>query len=293
MDLPDLKVALPSPPSSATNAIYTFRRPRPQHFALPYSIMNYIFTKPSSAKAWKKLIMTCKYFFSKNPVFPVEYFNKWNADGEVFDPTKNVAKLWLYREIDASLNSGATTFLSSLIPKVYKCDLCSIEIWCQTLTFDEYQFLTSSGKCERLTLAFCDIKNDDGTYVAFEKLFENVPKLVDFRMYCTDNCFTMFKPDTFKKLADLLSNNGLKGLHLSCLTEDFDISTTLDFLMKNYAYVFLKYCDDVPLSDAYKENLEKCISKIIATPPKRIPNIDIPGFKDSVLYNDYQKLYGF
>uniref|UniRef100_A0AC34GX40 Uncharacterized protein n=1 Tax=Panagrolaimus sp. ES5 TaxID=591445 RepID=A0AC34GX40_9BILA len=300
MDLSVPQLAIPSQPSSASNAIYTFRRPRPQLFALPYTIMNYMFTKPSSGKAWKKLIMTCKYFFSKNPIFPVESLksianNKWNADGEVFDPTKSVAKLWLYKDINVSFYTNAPTSLSSIIPKICKCDLRLIEIWRHTLTFNEYQFLTSSGKCESITLAFCDIKNDDGTYVAFEKLFENIPKVEDFHMHCSGNCFPMFKPDTFNKLADVTSNNGLKWLSLGGLTEDFDFSTTLDFLLKikKSLNVSLQYRNRVPLSNAYKENLETCIAKIIATPPERIPNITFPGFEESTLYNDYKKLRGF
>uniref|UniRef100_A0AC34F2P3 Uncharacterized protein n=1 Tax=Panagrolaimus sp. ES5 TaxID=591445 RepID=A0AC34F2P3_9BILA len=182
--------------------------------------------------------------------------------------------------------------MSSLIPKIYKCDLRWIIISAKNFTIKEYQFLTSSGVCKTVALYFCDIKNDDGTSVAFEKLFENIQKIEDFSVECSDNSFSMFKPHTFNNLADVTSNTSLERFSLSYLREDFDISTTLDFLLKNdNKYVFLDYCLHSPISDAYKEILETCIAKIIATPPKRIPHIYFPGFSGSTLYIDYKKLY--
>uniref|UniRef100_A0A914YKJ9 Uncharacterized protein n=1 Tax=Panagrolaimus superbus TaxID=310955 RepID=A0A914YKJ9_9BILA len=103
----------------------------------------------------------------------------------------------------------------------------------------------------------------------------------------------MFQKDTFKKLADILPDlKEFSVLSLDGLTEAFDFASITDFLLKNENLViFLRFDEDIPLSDAYKEILEKFIDKIIETPPKEFPYIEFPRFENSILYNDYRKLY--
>uniref|UniRef100_A0A914YL44 Uncharacterized protein n=1 Tax=Panagrolaimus superbus TaxID=310955 RepID=A0A914YL44_9BILA len=99
MDTKNLKIAELSKSIPDQNAAYTFKNPRPQLFSLSYPIMKYILQNSTGA-AWKKLIMTCKYFFSKNPIFPVRQlttgYEIWNADGKTFNPNQALSHLWLY-----------------------------------------------------------------------------------------------------------------------------------------------------------------------------------------------------
>uniref|UniRef100_A0A914XSW7 Uncharacterized protein n=1 Tax=Panagrolaimus superbus TaxID=310955 RepID=A0A914XSW7_9BILA len=100
----------------------------------------------------------------------------------------------------------------------------------------------------------------------------------------------MFKPDSIHKYADIFPRwKKLFHLGLYGLTEDFDLASITDFLLKNEKLtVCLSYFN--PLTDGYKEILEKFIVKIIETRPKRIPYIYFPGLQNSIFYDDYQGL---
>uniref|UniRef100_A0A914YMK8 Uncharacterized protein n=1 Tax=Panagrolaimus superbus TaxID=310955 RepID=A0A914YMK8_9BILA len=97
----------------------------------------------------------------------------------MFDSMKNIAKLWIHDEIGLHFNVSQP-FLSSMIPKIEKCNLRSLNIFRQRLTFDEYLFLTSSGDLKHLELSFCTISHSDGTLVTFDQLFINCPELECF-----------------------------------------------------------------------------------------------------------------
>uniref|UniRef100_A0A914PTV5 Uncharacterized protein n=1 Tax=Panagrolaimus davidi TaxID=227884 RepID=A0A914PTV5_9BILA len=43
-----------------------------QNWPFRDSLINYITKNPSNAKAWKKLIQSCKYFFAKNPIYVID-----------------------------------------------------------------------------------------------------------------------------------------------------------------------------------------------------------------------------
>uniref|UniRef100_A0A914Y9T8 Maturase K n=1 Tax=Panagrolaimus superbus TaxID=310955 RepID=A0A914Y9T8_9BILA len=98
-----------------------------------------------------------------------------------------------------------------------KCNLRSLDIWNQSLTYDEYSFLTSSGDLKRLYLNEYIICHPNGTLVTFDQLFKNIPKLIAFFMVFAENYSSMFESDTFKKLTDILPH--LKELDLYGLTE--------------------------------------------------------------------------
>uniref|UniRef100_A0A914Y4X3 Uncharacterized protein n=1 Tax=Panagrolaimus superbus TaxID=310955 RepID=A0A914Y4X3_9BILA len=102
----------------------------------------------------------------------------------------------------------------------------------------------------------------------------------------------MVKKDAIKKFVEIVPCfKELFHFTLYALTEAFDFASITDFLLKNETInVILQFRGDVPMSDAYKKDLEKFISKIIETPPKRMPIIDFPGIRKCIFYNDYKKL---
>uniref|UniRef100_A0A914Y3Q0 Uncharacterized protein n=1 Tax=Panagrolaimus superbus TaxID=310955 RepID=A0A914Y3Q0_9BILA len=171
--------------------IYTFKTPRPQHFSLPYPIMKYIL-KNATPKAWKKLIQTCKYFFPKNPVFPVydlqaDDNGKWHGDDGRINTNNPVAKLWLYNILFAFHSGLSPTTISSLIPKLSNCSLKAVLFTGQNLTWNEFQFLTSSGSIEWFDFCDCTLKYSDGKFVTFDKVlenFKNVESLYVFLKIC-------------------------------------------------------------------------------------------------------------
>uniref|UniRef100_A0A914YTX6 Uncharacterized protein n=1 Tax=Panagrolaimus superbus TaxID=310955 RepID=A0A914YTX6_9BILA len=137
--------------------------------------MKYIL-KNSTPEAWKKLIKTCKYFFSKNPVFPVGHLRAGFADGEwdgdcgIVNTNQPIVKLWLYKSL--FVNTPAT--FSSLIPKLSKCSVQNLSIEGQNLTWEEFQFLTVSGLVTSFKFIGSTVKYSDGKIVIFDKLLENL-----------------------------------------------------------------------------------------------------------------------
>ena len=90
-------------------------------------------------------------------------------------------KLWIYRCL--IVNDEQTTLMaSSLLPKIYRCDLTFLFLSNQSLTFHDFQKFISSGSLKILFLSETIVKIDDGTIVPIEKLIEHLPKLQDFQL---------------------------------------------------------------------------------------------------------------
>uniref|UniRef100_A0AC34FGG4 Uncharacterized protein n=1 Tax=Panagrolaimus sp. ES5 TaxID=591445 RepID=A0AC34FGG4_9BILA len=275
---------------SHPNAEYTFKNPCRQLFDLPYPIIKYMIQNPTGA-AWKKLIQTCKYFFSKNAVFPVRKISisaeQWVADGEHFNPEQAFPRLWLYDTFEVGYINANKTIVSSLIPKLFKCHVKIISIFCQSISWNDYKFLTSSGTFESLDFDWCSIKYPDGTDVTMDKLLENVQYLEKF-----ENFGALFQPDTTKKLIKILP--GIKNLHsfkLYALDESFDFASFIDFIMNNKSIdIYIGFITELKFSDGYKQILGESFAKIVANPLQMLPYIFCYGFRDDQ-YNAYQKFY--
>uniref|UniRef100_A0AC34F1F7 Uncharacterized protein n=1 Tax=Panagrolaimus sp. ES5 TaxID=591445 RepID=A0AC34F1F7_9BILA len=188
MDLDNLRHALPtnlSTSTSVSNMVYTFKNPYPQHFSILYHIVEYMIENPQSGKAWKKLIMSCKYFYSKKPVFSVSTLDvlcdvKCRADNENFDATSPFPKLWVFDKLETK--DGEFVALKPLMPKIAKFDLRVLQIDDETLTWKDYQKLTSSDTIEQLFFKSIIIKNANGTMVTFDKILQNLPHLKAIEM---------------------------------------------------------------------------------------------------------------
>uniref|UniRef100_A0A914YVE4 Uncharacterized protein n=1 Tax=Panagrolaimus superbus TaxID=310955 RepID=A0A914YVE4_9BILA len=137
--------------------------------------MKYIL-KNSTPEVWEKLIQTCKYFFSKNPVFPVGALSsrctdgKWDGDCGIVNTNQPIVKLWLYKSLDGDFPAT----LTSLIPKLSKCSVKHLLIRGQNLNWEEYQFLTVSGLVTLFKFIGSTVKYSDGKIVTFDKLLENL-----------------------------------------------------------------------------------------------------------------------
>uniref|UniRef100_A0A914XS37 Uncharacterized protein n=1 Tax=Panagrolaimus superbus TaxID=310955 RepID=A0A914XS37_9BILA len=165
------------------NVQNTFQQPHRQKFAFQRPIIKYILQNPASGKAWKKLIQTCKYFFPKYPVYPIGrvtgQYGKWDGDRENLDQIEELPPLWLYGDFRYFY---AKKDISKLITNVFRCNLRSLHIDNQILSWNDYQFLTSSASFESIFIYNCSIKYSDGTIVTMDKLLENIHSLKDFGM---------------------------------------------------------------------------------------------------------------
>uniref|UniRef100_A0AC34FUH7 Uncharacterized protein n=1 Tax=Panagrolaimus sp. ES5 TaxID=591445 RepID=A0AC34FUH7_9BILA len=268
-------------PFNQANEIYTFRNPRLQDFSLQYPILKYIY---QNHVIWKKLIKTCKFFFSSNRVYPVGHLralgnSKWEADNEIFDSNHSFCKLWLHNALFVSLSPEFPHELSSLIPKIQKCDLRVLQLDNQNLSWDEYQFLTTSGTIEWLDFGKFSVKYSDDKVVAFDKLLKNFK---DMRKICVrncSNCSSMFELDTVKNMVQILSRfPKLRYLSLGDLPGTFDFASITDFLLMNEKIrVTICFHRHAALSPAFAEMLNNFVNYVRENPPKIVPSVRFSG----------------
>uniref|UniRef100_A0AC34FAX0 DUF38 domain-containing protein n=1 Tax=Panagrolaimus sp. ES5 TaxID=591445 RepID=A0AC34FAX0_9BILA len=268
--------------------VYSFKHPRPQSFSFPYTIKKYIL-KSATPKAWKKLIMTCKYFFLKNAVFPFAHLQaagveRWYDRHQIIDTTKTIAKLCLYE----NLFGFPLTTISSLIPKLAECSVKRLLIRGQNLTWKEYQFLITSGSIEYFSFEKSTVKYSNGKMVILDKLLEN---LIIVRSISVRLCNpSIFGPDTVKNMVKFLPNfKKILVFVLDDLTEAFDISAFNDFIFQNETTEIRLGFDGI-IPDAYKQKIDECCQKILKNPPKERVRIWYPGM-DKIQFRQLEKLY--
>uniref|UniRef100_A0A914R5K3 Uncharacterized protein n=1 Tax=Panagrolaimus davidi TaxID=227884 RepID=A0A914R5K3_9BILA len=157
-----------------------------QEFNLPDSIMHYIAKNSKGAQLYQKKIQMCKYFFIKNPIIILDDSSykdgKWNVlnyDHASFDINKFICEFWINGEfcvIRENLwsNKVNQNIVSSIIPKLYRCDIIELTLFDQLLSFDALPLLLSGA--ERIKFFNVQIKNGNGSNVAIEKIVEIASK---------------------------------------------------------------------------------------------------------------------
>uniref|UniRef100_A0A914QCE2 Uncharacterized protein n=1 Tax=Panagrolaimus davidi TaxID=227884 RepID=A0A914QCE2_9BILA len=162
--------------------------PIPQEFSLPKPMMKYINENPQKPIAYYKLAKSCKYFYYKNHVI-VSHFAKthdyiwevlaFDADWTGFDaPSVDLenfpCKIWIlnfltcYEEVD----------IKELIPKVYRCDVNSLHLEEQKISFKDFLFL--SGSVNDIEFKRVQISYDDGSMVLLETILNSLKNIISF-----------------------------------------------------------------------------------------------------------------
>uniref|UniRef100_A0A914QQU9 DUF38 domain-containing protein n=1 Tax=Panagrolaimus davidi TaxID=227884 RepID=A0A914QQU9_9BILA len=174
-------------------------------------------------------------------------------------------------------------YLLSIIQKIVKCDLQILNIEGQTLTWEEYNFLTLSGTCKVVYLFECEIEYSDGSYVTADELFKNLQNIERFSLTFPENLWSTiqwesyavkaFQSDTVKKMVQIFQSlSKLKNVIFDYVTEAFDFSSLSDFIMENKS-VFIEICFDRPLSNDYKQMLQNFNDNIMENPPQKKPDV--------------------
>uniref|UniRef100_A0A914QY34 Uncharacterized protein n=1 Tax=Panagrolaimus davidi TaxID=227884 RepID=A0A914QY34_9BILA len=147
-----------------------FRGPcRRQNWSLSYLIIDYITKNPSNAKAWQKLIQSCKYFFAKNPIIVadcLDFCQGWVLSAntsagrlEKRIPSNNISyKLWITEKL--RIYGANRKYVSSIIPQIYRCDATKLLLHGPILSYNEFLFLSRSA--EVLHLDYSGVKNGNG-----------------------------------------------------------------------------------------------------------------------------------
>uniref|UniRef100_A0AC35GSU2 DUF38 domain-containing protein n=1 Tax=Panagrolaimus sp. PS1159 TaxID=55785 RepID=A0AC35GSU2_9BILA len=239
-------------------------------FDFPDSVIFYIAKNPTSAKLYKKLIETCKYFFWKNPILVTYYLtyknNEMKASFSEYERhvcLKNVPyKFWVSGYcciVDGVDSSFKKDLVSSFLPRIYRCKLRSLTLRNQKLTTDEFSFLAA--KTRRVIFIDLTVVNRDGKEIAFEKLVELIPEV-----YSLDHTFKDDdKTITAKSVEELLKLPRLQNFsefRLFNIPEAFDIDEFLfSHIEKSKSIFELVFADD--LSVDYQSRLEAIIDGLI------------------------------
>ena len=193
---------------------------------------------PPSPEVYNKLIKCCKYFWLKNPVITLnslgrtireKYWktNKMNGfrNCQKLQTENMVEKLWIHNQVSIS-NKENQFMASTIIPKIYRCDLTHLSLSFQSLSFNEFKLFTSSGSLETLRLHKTSVKNDDGSIVPIEKLIELSPKLQSFDCHSVSTVeggLQTITSETAAKLVALPHFPQMKRFYFFGVPELFDI----------------------------------------------------------------------
>ena len=207
-----------------------------QLFSLPKVLAFYIAKNPPSPEVYNKLIRCCKYFWLKNPVITLKEYHFQNHENyreseiiygnQIFKNFKienYEEKLWIHRYLIV-WDVGNQFLASSIIPRIYRCDLIHLRLGCQTLSFDEFRKFTSSGSLEILQFFKTTVKNVDGTMVPVEKWIELSPKLQKFYFenVSTEDGLHTITSETAEKLVAIPHFPKIKHFAMDGIPESFD-----------------------------------------------------------------------
>uniref|UniRef100_A0AC35FQY5 Uncharacterized protein n=1 Tax=Panagrolaimus sp. PS1159 TaxID=55785 RepID=A0AC35FQY5_9BILA len=241
---------------------------RPQNWSLPDSVIYYIAKNPSNAKAWQKLIQSCKYYFTKNPVFVIDslsicWQNMWKASLNGFQKDLAFAnlpcKLWIINEISQPFNECSSKCISSIVPNIYKCDATILNLAGQIISYNEFLFLSTN--VENIVLDCVTVKNENGTIVPLENLVKVLPKVYYINI---DRSSSSITSNTVKELLKIPNFSKIDKIVLQDISETFDITMFFEHIKKcKYTKFFLKFSDTI--SDAYKNRVESIVDEIVST----------------------------
>uniref|UniRef100_A0AC34GS86 Uncharacterized protein n=1 Tax=Panagrolaimus sp. ES5 TaxID=591445 RepID=A0AC34GS86_9BILA len=241
---------------------------RRQEWSLPDSVMYYMAMNPKSAEVYQKLVKSCKYFYIKNPILVVESLiyekEKWqiSCGKETIDLVNVTPKFWITDDLDATHYASVNpNLVSSIIQNIYKCDARLVFLRHQVISFDDFCFLASN--IEKFYSYNTIVKDENGSNLAFEKLFQILSKvqMVNFDCGTSPSNFTSKSVEELLKIPHFST---LKYLHLNNIPEAFDLDAFYIYMKKNKVTSFdLNF--DSSISEAYKNRLEEIIDEILST----------------------------
>uniref|UniRef100_A0A914QQJ3 Uncharacterized protein n=1 Tax=Panagrolaimus davidi TaxID=227884 RepID=A0A914QQJ3_9BILA len=164
-----------------------FDSPKLQDFSLPKPIIRYITKNPTTFDYYCKIVETCKYFYSNFLIFAFSALkfvegDKWTD--QVFDCDCNdnhkfklfdiPAKIWLDSTLNFK-NNFSPNLASSLISKLYRCDISRLILYNQIITLNEFLYLIPN--VYYFVFGNGYIKENNGNDLHLEKIVEYIPKL--------------------------------------------------------------------------------------------------------------------
>uniref|UniRef100_A0AC34FVZ4 Uncharacterized protein n=1 Tax=Panagrolaimus sp. ES5 TaxID=591445 RepID=A0AC34FVZ4_9BILA len=189
------------------------------------------------------MIQSCKYFFIKNPILIIKDVSLWGY--ESFKYANISSKLWITEEFSAI--SPSQFLFSSIISKLYKCSLTTLNLNRVEITFEEFELLSSFANFVYLKNA--TIKYENGDNVEMEKLVQTCSNVKVFDYTFSSNP-TNISSKSVKELIKLRHFPTMEKLMLKNVPEIFDIKTLFAFIKKNKMNIELEFCET--LSEEYQ-----------------------------------------
>uniref|UniRef100_A0AC34F7W8 DUF38 domain-containing protein n=1 Tax=Panagrolaimus sp. ES5 TaxID=591445 RepID=A0AC34F7W8_9BILA len=195
--------------------------------------------------------------------------------------TNLTSKLWMTEKL-CCYNFNKENYISSVFPKIYRCDVFHLILENQTFTFNEHIFISLAAK--RIIYRDIVVKTADGSIVPFEKLVEAVPKVKKIT-FKHENSRSNINSKTFTELLKIPHFSKLQRLNLENIPEVFDFDAFYGYMKKNK---FIKFDLEfsASISDAYKNRVETIIDEILQTEKHtyRVPLINFHGLSEEKFY---------
>uniref|UniRef100_A0A914PY28 Uncharacterized protein n=1 Tax=Panagrolaimus davidi TaxID=227884 RepID=A0A914PY28_9BILA len=155
-----------------------------QNFSMRDSLIFYITTNPKTAELYLKMVKTCKYFFVKNPILVVDNLSyretRWIVAEAPYDMNQTTSKLWIADNLYVSPKYSFTAetnnrnILTSIIPKLYRCDVRFLSLFKQVIFYHDLPFLISSA--ERIYFDHVVVMHEDWSNVNVQKIVDAASK---------------------------------------------------------------------------------------------------------------------
>uniref|UniRef100_A0A914NZI2 F-box domain-containing protein n=1 Tax=Panagrolaimus davidi TaxID=227884 RepID=A0A914NZI2_9BILA len=164
-----------------------YEKSRIQDFSLPKPLIAYILDN-SDHRILRKLFSSCKYFYFKKQT-PICYSFRtgseiiFNAESLTLKPTSNQEFFFKDTFITGGIYlkypfQPEVTFISNLIPRLYRCEAKYIKFYKQNMSFEELKFLIKHRGVVQLHLPNCKIMDEkENDFVSLEQIMAYLPNV--------------------------------------------------------------------------------------------------------------------
>uniref|UniRef100_A0A914PWX1 Uncharacterized protein n=1 Tax=Panagrolaimus davidi TaxID=227884 RepID=A0A914PWX1_9BILA len=212
-----------------------------QNFSMPNSIIFYVAKNPKTAKFYLKMRI-----------------GEWRIGRLPLNLTKYNCKYWITDKICASASEFVDkNIFSQIIPKLYLCDVKSLNLYSQVVSFNDLSLLISSAK--EICLHNVIVKHADSSDVLFEDLIK-----ISVNAKSVEVNQSKITPKTMKELTKLSHFTKIDNLTLFNLSEVFDIDEFYDYTKRNQ-HTKLNIVFDPQISEGYMNRLETIVDEILET----------------------------
>uniref|UniRef100_A0AC35FAU3 Uncharacterized protein n=1 Tax=Panagrolaimus sp. PS1159 TaxID=55785 RepID=A0AC35FAU3_9BILA len=220
----------------------------------------------------RNLFKSCKYFFFKKPV-PICYrldngsAAKFNEENLVLTFSGNnelfVKKTYITTSIDIRMcftQKLLNTFISSLIPRLSRCDAKYIYLVGQNLSFNDFRFLVSHGQVVQYQMLCGEIKDETNACIDLEKIM---------KYFCNIEKLWLPEVKVNANTAHALSNQNFNGKisYFSIQTifgEPFDSNELLKFCVRTRdEKIVFRMTFNKEFNPAFVQNLEQIMSDYV------------------------------